>query len=317
MKLTNLYKSGVHLTPIGLGCEQLGGTDWGSVDINDLYNTINVAWEMGVRVFDTADVYGLGRSEIELANALGDKRHDAVIVSKFGCRWSTPKLGNRATITKDASPNYARSSVEASLKRLRVEAIPLYLIHWPDEKTPLEETLEVLEKCREQGKILSYGLSNFNWEKCEAVKDNYPLSALEGPYSLVNIHPGNVEYAKARNAGLEILTYGPLAQGLLTGKYNEKIKFDLSDRRHRLPQFSKDSLLNSKELLFLLSQAAREHQKTPAQVALRWILDQEFVSTVLVGSKTPSQVIENIGALGWQLDPFWSKKLSLASKNSL
>lgn len=314
MRLSNLVKAGVHLTPIGLGCEQLGGTDWGSVNIADLHKAVNIAWEMGIRVFDTADVYGLGQSELELANALGEKRHQAVIVSKFGCRWSNSIFGNRAKIIKDASPSYTRLALEASLKRLRIDAIPLYLLHWPDEKTRLEDTLEVLENSRVQGKILAYGVSNISWEKCQAVMHRYPLSALEGPYSLVNIEPGNVEYANARHAGLEILTYGPLAQGLLTGKYIDKVDFGRNDRRHRLPQFSENSLHNNRPLLDLLSQAAEAYQKTPAQVALRWILDQEFVSTVIVGAKNPAQVVENMGSLGWQLDSYWSMKLTSAAK---
>jgi len=312
---SNLVKAGVHLTPIGLGCEQLGGTDWGTVNKVELHKAVNLAWEMGVRVFDTADVYGLGQSEIELAKALGSKRHEAVIVSKFGCRWSSPLSGNRAKIIKDASPGYTRIALEASLKRLRIDAIPLYLLHWPDEMTPIEDTLEVLENFKVQGKILAYGLSNFNWEICQAMISKFTLSALEGPYSLVNLEYGKIEYEKAREAGLEILTYGPLAQGLLTGKYIDKMDFGQNDRRHRLTHFSKNSLPNNLILLRLLSQVAQAYQKTPAQVALRWILDQKFVSSVIVGVKTPTQVVENMEALDWQLDSYWLDELNSAAKN--
>ena len=315
MKISNLMKDGVQLTPIGLGCEQLGGTDWGAVNISDVRKAVNMAWDMGVRVFDTADVYGLGQSEIELANTLGQRRHQAVIVSKFGCRWTSQVFGERANIVKDASASYTRLALEGSLKRLRIEAIPLYLLHWPDEKTPIEETLEVLEKCKTQGKIVSYGVSNFKWEKCQTFMAKYPLSALEGPYSLISIEPGINEYEKARESGLEILTYGPLAQGLLAAKYIDNIKFSNNDRRYRLLHFSENSLSNSRHLLELLLQAAQDYNKTPAQVALRWILDQKFIGTAIVGAKNSTQVVENMGALGWKLDPYWQIKLTTAAKN--
>ena len=310
MKNSNLEKAGIYLTPLALGCEPLGATDCGHVNMSELHAAVNMAWEMGIRVFDTADVYGLGRSERQLSKALGGKRHEAVIVSKFGCRWDTKMDKKRVKVHKDASPEYVRLALESSLKRLDIEAIPIYLVHWPDINTPLEDTLEALEVFKKEGKILAYGLSNFSWSQCEKVLSQYSIAAIEGQYSLISQECSKTEYANARNAGVETLTYGPLAQGLLSGKYTENSTFGTDDRRHRLPQFSMDAWPRNKKLLKVLFQASEAHGKTPSQVALRWIIEQNIVSSLIIGAKNSAQVEANIGALGWQLDPLWSKKLS-------
>ena len=312
MTTTVLSKLGVHLSPLALGCEPLGGADWGKVDMVKLHGAVDQAWNMGINVFDTADVYGLGASEVQLSKALGEKRHEAVIISKFGCRWTAQKDLRRAKIHKDVSPLYLEKALEASLKRLKIDAIPIYLVHWPDGKTPIDVTLEKLEECRKSGKIISYGLSNFNWAQYEPFLKQYPLSTVEGPYNLIAQAPGKTEYTKARNAGLSTLTYGPLAQGLLSGKYNQHSSFEEDDRRHRLKHFSKESWPRNKKLLIVLHQAAEAHHKTPAQVALRWIIQQNIVSSVIVGAKNPEQVNTNIGALEWQLDSHWMNKLTTA-----
>lgn len=313
MGSSRLAQAGIELTPLTLGCEPLGGTDWGQVDMVELHAAVDKAWDLGIRVFDTADVYGLGRSEEQLSKALGARRHDAVIVSKFGIRWEVPKAGTRARVCKDASPQYLTQALEASLKRLNIEAIPIYLLHWPDGDTPLQQTIEALEQCRQQGKILSFGLSNVDWEQCAEVVDQYPLAVIEGKYSLIDQFPGNYDYRQAAEAGVARLTYGPLAQGLLSGKYDENTKFGHDDRRHRLPQFSSDVWPRNTHLLKVLREAAFAHDKTMAQVALRWIFDQGIVSSVVVGAKNPAQVEANIKALGWQLQPSWLKALTDAA----
>lgn len=314
MKTSNLSKLGVTLSPLALGCESLGGADWGKVDMVSLHAAVEQAWDMGIRVFDTADVYGLGQSEEQLAKALGEKRREAVIVSKFGCRWSTQKDQKRAIIHKDASPGHLEKALEASLNRLKIDAIPLYLLHWPDINTPLEATLEKLERFRKSGKIIAYGLSNFKWTQYESLLNEYPLAAIEGPYNLIAQEPSKTEYLRARDAGIATLTYGPLAQGLLSGKYDQNSTFEGNDRRHRLSHFSKASWPRNKRLLKVLHQAAEAHQKAPAQVALRWIIEQNIVSSIVVGAKNPEQVKSNIGALEWQLDPDWTRKLTAAGK---
>jgi aryl-alcohol dehydrogenase-like predicted oxidoreductase len=314
MNQTILQQAGLQLSSLALGCEPLGGTDWGTTDIAQLQAAVRCAWDNGIKVFDTADVYGLGRSESELSKALGAQRHDAVIVTKFGVRWFEPKDGERADVVKDNSVKYLQSALEASLKRLRVEAIPIYLIHWPDGITPVEETIEALEQCRKAGKIISYGLSNFEWQGCQSVVQEYPVAVFEGKYNLLEQTDGNSLFRKLSDAGVAILSYGPLAQGLLTGKYNKNTHFSQDDRRHRIPLFCKDAWRRNTRVLDVLRNAAQHYDCTLAQVALRWIIEQEIVTSIVVGAKNPAQVEGNLGALCWQMDEYWMAELAAAAE---
>jgi aryl-alcohol dehydrogenase-like predicted oxidoreductase len=238
-----------------------------------------------------------------------------VIITKFGLRWKTPLQGERATIFRDASPKYLKHALEASLRRLNVDAISIYMLHWPDDTILLEYTLDMLEQCIEEGKILTYGLSNFGWKLYEKLINIYRISSIEGRFNLIEQLPSKLDYPKARAVGIETLCYGPLAQGLLSGKYDEKTIFNNTDRRHRLPQFSKEAWGCNVRILTILREAAKVHGKTPAQVALRWIAEQGFVSSIIVGTKNINQVDENMGALGWNLDPSWIRALDLAASN--
>jgi len=139
------------LSPMAMGCELLGGADWGSVDLPGARDAIRCALEAGITVFDTADAYGLGRSEVELSSVLGGERHDVTIVTKGGLRWTDNPSGGRAKILRDSSCAYLSSAIDASLRRLRLDVIPIYLVHWPDLKTPLAETIACLEDARSVG----------------------------------------------------------------------------------------------------------------------------------------------------------------------
>jgi aryl-alcohol dehydrogenase-like predicted oxidoreductase len=296
----DVYKDG-ELSPVAIGCEQLGGVDWGSVDLPLARESIRCALDNGVTVFDTADVYGLGRSEEELAKVLGDDRHRVTIVTKGGVRWGQTDTAGRANTFRDASPKYLMTALEGSLKRLQLETIPVYLVHWPDSLTPVEETLEFLERARIAGKIRSYGLSNFDFGLVRDIVTTYNISYLEGPYSLLDRFPLENNYREACRLGLKTLTYGPLAQGVLTGKYSENSKFAKSDRRHRLSHFMPSAWPRNNNVIKVLRKIADELGRTPAQVALRWVIESKVSGSVIVGAKTPQQVRGNIDVLGWAL----------------
>src|SRR5690606_37356832 len=140
------------------GCEPLGGTDWGDIDLAECENAVRHAYERGVRFFDTADVYGLGASEERLSRALAGNRFEAMIATKGGVRWSSDE-GGRARTWRDLDPAYLRGAVDDSLRRLRIDSIGLYYLHWPDERTDLRETLECLAEMKLSGKIQRIGLS--------------------------------------------------------------------------------------------------------------------------------------------------------------
>lgn len=303
MKTSRLDQVGLKPSPIGFGCEPLGDADWGVVNLAEVRCAVRCALDFGITVFDTADAYGLGRSEEELSLALGSDRHKVLIITKFGIRWEPAEKNGRARTFRDASPEYLNLALERSLRRLRLEAIPLYLVHWPDSATPLEETLGALERAREAGKILSYGLSNFPSTVIESAATRFGVAAVEAPFSLVDADEYGPVSDVARKHHLATFTYGPLAQGLLTGKYDETSSFSTSDRRHRLPQFSQQQWQYNAPLLDTLRSVAQRHDKTMAQTAIRWVLDSGQVDSVIVGAKAPAQIEANMGALGWNLYP--------------
>lgn len=254
-------------------------------------------------LFDVADIYGLGKAERVLSQALGARRHEVVIVSKFGINWQPDPAGGRAKTFRDCSPGRVVEALEQSLRRLRIDAIPLYLIHWPDPDTPIEATMEALLKCQQAGKIRHIGVSNFPLPLLQAANQIHSLAALELQYNLIEQTANQHVLPYCREQGMSVLAYGPLAQGLLTGKYGVQATFQTDDRRHRLPHFHGDTLTRHLQMVERLKTIAQRYQKTPAQVALRWVLDQPGIACALVGAKTPAQIEMNAAAAGWQLMP--------------
>lgn len=295
-----------------MGCEALGATDWGFIDPRQAQDAVRCALDCGISVFDTADAYGLGRGEEELSRALGDDRHRVTIVTKGGIRWSAPQNGGRAPTLRDASASHLTSAIEGSLRRLRIDSIALYLVHWPDPNTPLGETLLCMEQARAAGKILAYGLSNFGGPALQTALAVADVAAVEGPLSLLSPESILKEYTDARSLKVDTLTYGPLAQGLLTGKYTAQSVFDSTDRRHRLDHFSADAYSTTSHVLDALAEVSQEVDRPPAQVAIRWVMDTGLSSSVIFGAKTPSQVLENHAAQSWSLGAAHLERLRIA-----
>jgi aryl-alcohol dehydrogenase-like predicted oxidoreductase len=289
--------TGRGLSQLCFGCEPLGGTDWGSVDIAEIGRAIARALELGIDFFDTSDVYGLGLSEKRLSQALGYRRHEVVIATKGGVSWCRPSSSVRATVTYDSSPRYIRAAVENSLRRLRLDVLPIYYIHWPDPRTPIETTFAALEKLRAEGKIGSLGCSNYSAAQvaraCRAATLEYvqlPINLLEGAPE-----PDMIEVCARYR--LRIVAYNVLAQGLLTGKYDESSRFPPDDRRSRVPLFQGQQYRDALARVAQISEEAISEKLTAAQYAIRWILRQPHVASAIVGIKSVKQLDENaIGA---------------------
>ena len=302
---------------IALGCEPLGGTDWGALDAGLLRAAVRHAVERGITVFDTADVYGLGRGEEVLAEALGDDRHRVTIVTKGGVRWGALDASGRAPTRRDASPAYLTSAIEASRRRLRLDVIPLYLVHWPDPATPLDDTVACLERARSAGWIRAYGFSNFPADVVTRAAATTAISAVEGELNLLSPATNESMLAAATRLGLCTLTYGALAQGLLTGKYTSDTVFEAADRRHRLPQFCPAAFERNAPVLTALSAVAEECGRTVAQVAIRWTIQFGVARSVIVGAKSPAQVHENLQSLTWSLSDQQMERLKSARAATL
>jgi aryl-alcohol dehydrogenase-like predicted oxidoreductase len=303
MEYIKLVHTDLIVSRIGFGSEPLGGTDWGNVDMNQAVSAVERALDLGINLFDTADVYGLGKAEEVLSRALGARRHDVVIISKFGINWQALSNGGRARTFRDCSPHRVVTALEQTLRRLRIDTLPLYLIHWPDPHTPIARTLEALLECRQAGKIRHIGVSNFPVHLMHAANQIERLAATEVQYSLVDRGIEQELLPYCREQGISVLTYGPLAQGLLTGKYHTNTHFGTNDRRHRLPHFQPDQLAENLKIVDRLTAVGERYGKHPAQIALRWVLDNPAIACVIVGAKSPVQVDTNVGATGWHLSP--------------
>ena len=302
MEYVRLGQTDLQISRIGFGCEPLGGTDWGEVDENLAMAGVSRALELGVNFFDTADIYGLGRSEQVLSKALGSRRREVVIATKFGCSWEDNPHGGRARTFFDSSPRRVVEALENSLRRLRLDCIPLYQVHWPDPRTPIAETMETLLQCQEAGKIKYIGVSNFPAHLIREASRVVNLVAVELPYSLIDREAEQDLLPCCQEFGIGVLAYGALAQGLLTGKYGLDARFGNDDRRSRLDRFQGENLAKNLRLVNKLKVVGQRCGKTPTQVAIRWVLDNPAVTCAIVGIKTARQLEENLGAMDWKLE---------------
>jgi aryl-alcohol dehydrogenase-like predicted oxidoreductase len=266
------------------------------VDDGESVRAVRHALARGVRFFDTADCYGLGHSETILSTALGRDRHDVLVATKFGVRWD----GSGRT-RRDASPSYLRQALDGSLRRLRLERVPLYYVHWPDPAVPLEETLGALVECQREGKIGAIGLSNFSAPELRRAVAVAPVDAVQVQFSLLDGTPlaDVVPFCRQRN--IPVVAWGALSQGLLTGKFDERTTFGPDDRRSRYPAFQGERYRRNLALVSELKRLAARRGIEPGALALRWVLSAPGLSCALFGAKTPRQVDSNIEALGAEL----------------
>jgi aryl-alcohol dehydrogenase-like predicted oxidoreductase len=278
------------------GCEALGGTDWGAVDVPEIARAIGRALELGVNFFDTAAVYGLGLSEQRLADILGGKRHDLLIATKGGLSWDELQPNGRACIRRDSSKVNLRQGVEDSLRRLRLERIPLYYIHWPDPETDIRATFECLMELREEGKILHIGCSNFEASQVRAACEVAKVSFAQLPLNILGEGPTAEMQATLDSHGVGIVAYNVLASGLLTGKYNAQSKFPADDRRSRLPAFQGDLYQQALAQVAEMQPLAVKAGLSVAQYSITWALDHPAVVATILGIKSIGQLEENWAA---------------------
>ena len=295
-----IKKTDLSVSALCMGGCPLGGYGWGDTQREDLISAVRTAVDSGINFFDTADTYGLGESERTLAEALGEKSKSVVITTKFGVRVENGKT------TYDNSREYIFRAVEGSLKRLKRDYIDLYQVHYRDGVTPLADVAESLELLREQGKIRYYGLSNIHEKdakEIEAFGDKNPFVSFQDEYSLAcRKNESEMLFFRDRFS-MTPFTWGSLGQGILSGKYDKNCRFEANDRRSReiYVNFHGEKLLKNLEIVEVLKEIALEHGKAVSAVAIRWILDYLSESVVIVGAKSPKQILQNTEALGWTL----------------
>ena len=293
MRYSDLSES-VRVSTICFGCEPLGGKDWGNVNIADIDLAVHRSIELGVNYFDTADVYGLGQSEERLSRILGTRRHELVIATKGGVSWRKAKNLRRAKTSLDSSPKYLRKAVENSLRRLRLDCLPVYYVHRPDPNTDIRITFEFLAKLQSEDKIRLLGCSNYNSKQIVLASEVVNLSVVQLP---INILTGSlpVDLLDICNKhNVKIIAYNVLASGLLTGKYDEDSKFDANDRRSRLPLFQGKEFRESLKQAHSIEKTAQNSSLTVCQYSINWVLNQPRVASAIIGIKNVKQLEEDI-----------------------
>ncbi len=311
MELIKLGKSDVKVTPIAFGAWAIGGWLWGGAEKKDAINAIRKSVDLGITTIDTAPVYGFGLSEEITGEAIKGIRDKVQILTKFGIRWDAVK-GEFFMATKDNQGENidiywysAKDSVikecEDSLKRLGTDHIDLLQIHWPDPTTPVEETMEALERLKEQGKIRAAGVSNYDVPLMEEAEKTTLLASNQVPYSMLrrDIEEDVVPYCIQNNVG--ILAYSPLYRGLLTGKFDPGHKFKEGDARAGLLWFKTENVKKVNKFLDKIRPLAESKRATLPQLVLRWTLQQPGITCVLAGARNPEQVADNAGTLSFSL----------------
>lgn len=295
MEQADLGPSGLVVSRVGLGTACFSGYDYGRIDERGATAAVRRALELGVTLFDTADVYGFGRAEELLGNALGPAREEVVIATKVGVAWN----GSGNTY-RDLSPTRVVTALDASLRRLRVDSIPLYQVHWLDPNTPIDDLMDVLIDCQRAGKVRHFGFCNVGTSVLEEAARRCRVDALQLPFSLLE-RQHNADLVLARNQlQMTTLVYNVLAQGLLSGALTRASTFESSDLRRRSPIFSGAIYEHGLQLVRELWSIAAEYGRTPAQVAIRWVLDQNGVTSAIVGARSARQVEEN-AFIAWDL----------------
>ncbi len=299
MELRNLGRSGLRVSAIGLGCNNFGGR----IDLDATRQVIHKALDVGITLFDTADVYGeRGGSETCMGQVLGDARKRIVLATKFGMPMDD--TGE----SEGASRRYIFAAVEASLRRLKTDWIDLYQLHRPDPRTPIEETLRALEDLSRAGKIRYYGCSNLPaWQVVEAQWTARTLNlagfvSCQDEYSLVVREAEHDLLPAMRAYGLGLLPYFPLASGLLTGKYRRNMPLPAEARLTKTQRLA-DRYLTEKnwERSEKLIDFAEARGRTPLELAFSWLLANAPVASVIAGATKPEQIEENAKAEAWKM----------------
>ncbi len=296
MRLKKLGDTELQVSTVALGTWPMGGTTYGYVDDNESIATIHAALDAGINLIDTAPGYGNGRAEEVIGKAIKQRRDEVVIATKVGIVES-PRNHHR-----DLSPASIRREIDDSLRRLDVETIDLYQIHWPDRTTPIEDSLAELAKQQQAGKFRYLGVSNFDLKLLKEATSIMKISSLQPHYSLLNreIEAEILPFCQANK--ISILAYGSLGSGILAGKYQEQPKFDPDDTRYNFYRFFHEPMWSkAKQLLDVLENIANRHQRPVSHVAINWITQKESVASALVGARKPAQIKENAAAGEWLL----------------
>jgi aryl-alcohol dehydrogenase-like predicted oxidoreductase len=302
MQYRKLGESGPEVSVIGFGCWETGGS-YGAFDEEEVNRAVGQALDLGVTLFDTARGYGAGRSERLLGQALGSRRHEAIVVTKCGIP-TRPDQKER----RDSRYDAIMKDVELSLGDLGMDYVDVLLQHWPDPDTPIEESMRALNDLRQAGKARYVGVSNFHPHMLQEAKRYAPIITNQVGYNLFDRRWERQMFPTARELGLGVMAYGPMAHGLLTGAFTRDTAFDDTDWRRRGSLFGQqlltpEHLPRNVEVVEELKGVARDLGTTLTPLAIAWVLRDPVVSVALSGTRRPAEIEENVRALDVRLTP--------------
>jgi aryl-alcohol dehydrogenase-like predicted oxidoreductase len=301
MNTRQLGNSDLHLSEVGFGAWAVGGGGyafgWGAQDDNESIAAIHRALELGVNWIDTAPVYGLGHSEEVVGKAIKGKK--VIIATKCSQVWD-----EHCNITNSLRAESVKRECEASLKRLQIECIDLYQIHWPGDSEHIEEGWRAIGDLISAGKIRYAGVSNFQYDmshmhRTQAVR---PIASLQGAYSMLRRYPEAAPFDYLRENNIGFLAYSPMQAGILTGKFH-LARVAKDDWRRNTHEYKEPNLSINHDFVEALRPIAGKYDKTVAQLVIAWVLRRPEVTSAIVGARRPSQIEETVGGAGWKIAP--------------
>lgn len=302
MKTRQLGNTEMQITPIGLGCWAIGGggyeSGWGEQDDQQSIATIKRALELGINWVDTAPVYGLGRSEEVVGRAIKGRDPKPYVFTKCSLVWD-----DRGKVSSSLKAASIRQEVENSLRRLQVDVIDLYQLHWPNPEEDIEEGWSAMARLKEEGKVRNIGVSNFNVAQMQRAMEIAPISSLQPPYSLLHrdIEQDILPFCQKRDIG--VIVYSPMASGMLSGGMTRERVSNLpeDDWRKRSQEYQEPRLSRNLALTEKLNEIGYLHNRTPGEVAIAWTLRHPTVTGAIVGARRPDQIENLIGSAEFRL----------------
>jgi aryl-alcohol dehydrogenase-like predicted oxidoreductase len=297
MQKRELGKSGLEVSALGLGCMGMSFSYGPPADKTEMISLLRTAVERGVKFFDTAEAYGPFANEELVGEALAPFRGQIVIATKFGF-----KFGPRGEqVGLDSRPEHIRQVAEASLKRLRADAIDLFYQHRVDPDVPIEDVAGAVKGLIQEGKVKHFGLSEAGVQTIRRAHAVQPVTALQNEYSLWWRRPEEEVFPALEELGIGFVPFSPLGRGFLTGKINEKTVFGKNDFRNILPRFTPEARKANQAMVDLLQKIGKGKKATPAQIALAWLLAQKPWIVPIPGTTKLARLDENIGAVSVEL----------------
>ena len=306
MKKRRLGKNGLVTSELGFGCMGLNYHRGPAKNRNDMIKVIHSAIDAGITMFDTAEVYGPYTNEELVGDALVGKRKNIQIATKGGFRID----GSDNEV--DSSPETITASIEGSLKRLKTDYIDLYYIHRIDPKIPIEEVAHTIQKLKQEGKVLHWGLSEASAETIRRAHTVEPLAAIESEYSMWWREVEKDVFPVLEELEIGLVAYSPLGRGFLTGKLDINANFNENDNRSELPRFQKEAMKANQVLIDFMNEIATAKDVTTAQLAIAWILDQKPWIVPIPGTTKKERISENVGATQIQFESSEREKIASA-----